>query len=190
VLALSKRWPRGEGDLATIVRLLAATWEHFNMEERAELTARIVGRFDSDIGERWNFRESDVYLSWLETAYGPTAANRAKERFVEHLADDLEELVASAWETVYGLDSDQDSDSDYQYFNWAALELGMSDRFSQIWDRYYEKWKTYNRIWHEEHVQRLQMRKADRRPSTLRQRPRPTRETRLEEIDRLFCSLS
>jgi hypothetical protein len=189
VLALSKRWPRGEGDLATIVRLLAATWEHFNMEERAELTARIVGRFDSDIGERWNFRESDVYLSWLETAYGPTAANRAKERFVEHLADELEELLARPLEIVYGPGSDRDSDSDYQYFNQAALALGMSDRFSQFWDRYYEKWKTYTRTINEEYTQRLQIQETNRRPSLSIQRLGSTIEAEREEIDRLFCSL-
>jgi hypothetical protein len=186
VLTLSKRWPHGEGDLVTIVTLLEATWEHFNMSERVKLNARIIDRFDPNIEERWNWTESSLYLSWLKTAHGPNAANRAKERIIEHLADALEELTAAAWGTLSDPDSHDNSDSEYQYFHQAAIGLGTNDRFDQLWEIYYEKWKTYNRIMSEEHAQWLQMHEADHRPSLLRQRLRATHGTEREEIDRLF----
>lgn len=100
---------------------------------------------DVDGNERWYWTDSAYYLSWINNAFGESAAEREKTRYLTQLEADLEELVNTPWITAYGPESYRDADSDYHYFNEASIDLGSSERYDQLWDYYLLLWKEYNK---------------------------------------------
>lgn len=87
-------------------------------------------------------------MDWLEGSFGPRIITREIGRWLTALEDDLEEVVLAPWSFLYGShvdpSEDRDADSDYHYFDQAAMAVGWSDRYDALWRRYLVLWKEFN----------------------------------------------
>jgi hypothetical protein len=95
--------------------------------------------------ERWCWRDTGNYITWLENTLPDNVLDRERTRLITRLETDLEELVAGPWAAVYDSPDGRDADNDYHYFNQAPMDLGSTDHYDRLWHRYLMLWHAYNR---------------------------------------------